>query len=302
MKWLAIFLAASPAAAQDLALPSNAVEQYSASQAQGQYLLPTGPYAGTVLPTQSIDGPVTHQSWRITGAGLTTLQLIAPLQEQLMAQGFEILLSCDTQACGGFDFRFATEVLPPPLMYVDLGNFRFLSAKRDDASEAVAILASRSSRAGFIQIITVGTEPQTAQTTAQLRPARPQIPLGDFGQTLEASGHFVLADLRFEIGSSTLSDGPFESLQRLAEYLSTNPDRTVALVGHTDAQGSLDGNIALSRRRAAAVLERLVSVHGVPRRQLEAQGMGYLSPLATNLTEEGRDANRRVEVIVTNTP
>jgi len=39
----------------------------------------------------------------------------------------------------------------------------------------------------------------------------------------------------------------------------------------------------------------------VPRSQLDAQGMGYLSPIANNLTQEGRDANRRVEVIVTST-
>jgi len=72
-------------------------------------------------------------------------------------------------------------------------------------------------------------------------------------------------------------------------------------VGHTDAEGSLDGNIALSRRRAASVLERLVTAYQVDRRQMEAQGMGYLAPIASNLTEEGREANRRVEVIVTST-
>ena len=44
-----------------------------------------------------------------------------------------------------------------------------------------------------------------------------------------------------------------------------------------------------------------MSDYGVPRRQLEAEGMGYLAPIASNLTEDGREANRRVEVIVTST-
>jgi outer membrane protein OmpA-like peptidoglycan-associated protein len=87
----------------------------------------------------------------------------------------------------------------------------------------------------------------------------------------------------------------------LADYLAAQPDLSVALVGHTDASGSLDGNIVISKRRAGSVLERLVSDYGVARRQLDAQGMGYLSPIASNQTQEGRDANRRVEVIVTST-
>jgi OOP family OmpA-OmpF porin len=73
----------------------------------------------------------------------------------------------------------------------------------------------------------------------------------------------------------------------------------VALVGHTDSSGTLGGNIALSKQRAGSVLERLVSDYGANRRQLEAEGMGYLSPIANNLTETGREANRRVEVIIT---
>ena len=79
------------------------------------------------------------------------------------------------------------------------------------------------------------------------------------------------------------------------------PARTVARVGHTDSAGGLDGNIALSKQRAGSVLERLVSDYGVSRLQLEAEGMGYLAPVATNLTEDGRNANRRVEVIITST-
>ena len=299
----ALLLAAWPTTifAQGLAVPSNATLQTEVIEEQGLYLLPTAAYANGTMPADPQQGQITHQAWRIASAGLTTLQLIQPLQDQLTAQGFDILLACETEACGGFDFRFGTAVLPPPEMYVDLGDFRFVAARRGEA-EAITILASRSPRAGFIQIITVGAT-ATANTSApEIRTHAPVVLTGDFAQTLEAQGHVVLADLRFETGSSTLSQGSFETLSALADYLAANPDRTVALVGHTDAEGSLDGNIALSRRRAIAVLDRLVADYGVNRAQLEAQGMGYLSPIASNLSEEGREANRRVEVIVTNTP
>jgi OOP family OmpA-OmpF porin len=72
----------------------------------------------------------------------------------------------------------------------------------------------------------------------------------------------------------------------------------VALVGHTDATGSLDANIALSRKRAASVKDRLVRAYGIAVSRLDAEGMGYLAPIASNLTQAGRDANRRVEAVL----
>ena len=269
-------------------------------EAEADYALPTGPFADDILPTRAETGPFRQQAWRVNAGGLTTLQLIRPLRQQLVDAGYVILFECETETCGGFDFRFGTPVLPPPAMYVDLGDFRFLSAQSE--GDVVTLLASRSANSGFIQVITVGAEIAPATTAAPARSERPAVDLGDFGAVLETDGRVVLADLAFQTGSSSLGDGPFNTLQSLADYLLDNPDRRIALVGHTDAEGSLEGNIALSRRRANSVLDRLVESYGVPRGQMEAQGMGYLAPLSTNLTAEGRDLNRRVEVIVTNTP
>jgi OOP family OmpA-OmpF porin len=70
------------------------------------------------------------------------------------------------------------------------------------------------------------------------------------------------------------------------------------LVGHTDATGGLEINISVSRRRAASVVERLVAAYNVPRAQIAAEGVGYLAPRATNLTDAGRTANRRVEAVL----
>jgi outer membrane protein OmpA-like peptidoglycan-associated protein len=75
----------------------------------------------------------------------------------------------------------------------------------------------------------------------------------------------------------------------------------VAIVGHTDASGGLEANIALSRKRAQAVRNVLIEAFGVPAAQIQAEGVGYLSPRASNLTEAGRTQNRRVEVMLTST-
>lgn len=295
VRHLALWLGLAPLAAQGQALefPANTRLVHEEIADPGSYALPVGPWDGG-LPVLTLDGAVTRQAWRIEAEGLSVLRIAAPLRQQIADAGFEILLDCETRRCGGFDFRFATEVLPAPEMYVDLGDFRFVSARRGE--EALGLLVSATSREGFVQLIRVA--PPGAAPPAQVSPARDP---GDFGARLEAEGRVILSDLSFDTGSAQLGDGSFASLGALADYLDDNPGRRVALVGHTDAEGALEGNIALSRRRAGSVLERLVSDHGARRAQLDAQGMGYLAPIASNLTPEGREANRRVEVIIVST-
>lgn len=229
----------------------------------------------------------------------------SPGQSQLEEAGFASRFTCEDTGCGGFDFRFATDVLPAPDMYVDLGDFRFIAFEKSGVGgpSLISLFASRTASSGYVQITSVsaeGTAPQVAPEAPAIRTTGPALS-GDLIANLEQTGRFILSDLTFETGSAQLGEADFSSLARLANYLLDNPNRTIALVGHTDSVGSLDGNIALSKRRAGSVLERLVTAFGVPRRQLEADGVGYLTPIATNLTEEGRDQNRRVEAILTST-
>ena len=121
---------------------------------------------------------------------------------------------------------------------------------------------------------------------------------GNMGDTLLARGYVVLDALDFQTGAADLGPGPYDALGRLADFLKSRPDLQVALVGHTDSVGSLDGNISLSRRRAQSVRQRLIDAYDVPAAQMEAEGMGYLSPMASNLSAEGRALNRRVEVVI----
>ncbi|MEZ5716440.1 MAG: OmpA family protein [Paracoccaceae bacterium] len=310
---------AGAARALDLSLPGNARETADRASSPDSYGIATGPYAGGALPLTDAEGAVNRSAWRIEAQGITTLQLLAPLRAQLTEAGFTPIFECEAAACGGFDFRYGLDVFPEPAMHVDLFDYRYLSARRageDGTADYVALLISRSANAGFVQIATVtppgaaaprtaasGTparRPQTAPATGTAGTARP----GDtapLAERLLSEGHAVLADLTFETGSSSLGAGDFASLAALADFLKDDPARRVALVGHTDAVGALDTNIALSKRRAASVLERLAGDYGIPRGQLTAEGMGYLSPVTTNLTAEGREQNRRVEAVLLNT-
>lgn len=298
---------ASALQAQTLDFPGNAALQLEVIDAVDSYVLPVGIWDRGEMPTRIVEGAVTRQAWRIDAASLTTLQLLRPLREQLRNRRYRVLFECQTEACGGFDFRFAVETLPPPEMRINIGDFRFLAAERSgvDGPEYITLFVSRSSQAGFVQVFQIGPMAEVAAplATATLAPVGviDGADRADLATRLDTIGRAVLDDLEFAIGSAQLGDTRFASLQALADYLETYPERTVALVGHTDASGSLSANVALSKLRAASVLERLVAGYGVPRRQLAAEGMGYLAPVANNLTDAGREANRRVEVIITST-
>jgi len=293
--------------AQTLDFPSNASLQSEVVRPADSYVLPRGIWDSGEMPTRTVEGRVTQQAWRIEAASLTTLQLVRPLREQLRNDRYRIIFECQTEACGGFDFRFGVEVLPPPEMRVNIGDFRFLAAERigADGPEYLTLLTSRTAGAGYVQVTHVGplTDAPAPIADAKAAPLRvlDAAPDATLAEQLEQIGRAVLADLSFETGSAQLAEQDYASLQALADYLANAPQRTVALVGHTDSSGSLEINIALSKRRAASVLERLVSAYGADRGQLEAEGMGYLAPISSNLTEAGRNANRRVEVIVTST-
>lgn len=298
-----------PSAAQaiELAFPINTAQSAQTVEDYGSYHLPISAWQDGDMQTLWCEGQLTQQAWKIPATGLTTLQILTDLKAQVTAAGFEVIFECETEACGGFDFRYETAVLPEPDMHVDLGDFRFLAAQRmgEEKPEYLSLLISRNSTAGFVQLTRVGPqEPgQAVVVTSTKSPDLAQLPIDgkSLPKSLEKQGYFVLEDLDFATGSAALGDGSYTTLAALAEYLNANPDRQVALVGHTDAEGSLAGNIALSKKRAGSVVARLVDKYGVDRGQLSAEGMGFLSPRASNLTTEGRTQNRRVEVILTST-
>ena len=307
----ALCLCAAPLMALTLDVPGNPRLMFEETRPQDTFSLPVARWIGDSLPMRLTEGEVTRQVWRIAGEGLSSQAVTSALRGQLQAQGFAILLDCAAQICGGFDFRRAVEVLPPPAMHVNLSDYRYLSAEtaaRGVPVERVGILVSTTGDSAAVQIIRAGVpmanRPLAAASEQPVgaAPARPATPATtDFTAVIESAGRVVLDDLAFETGSAQLAEGEFASLVALSAYLSAHPARRIALVGHTDTEGALDVNIALSKRRAASVVERLARDYGVPRQQITAEGMGYLSPLSANLTPEGRSRNRRVEAVLLST-
>ncbi|MBJ2153689.1 OmpA family protein [Paracoccus sp. IB05] len=295
--------------------------------AYDSYDLPVAPWQNDELTVETFEGQVDRRAWQLESAGASPLELLAPLRDQLQALGYEVVLDCEARRCGGFDFRFATEVLPEPGMHVDLNEFRFLSARR--GGEAVGLMVSRSASAGFVQMISVGREALPAPIpgiggpgigapgnlepaisgTSPGRPDPVAVPLikpvtpaapgaeADGQSRLDAGLPFALDDLVFETSSAALSDRDYGSLALVAAWLQADPARRLILVGHTDLSGALGANIALSKRRAEAVRQALITDFGIPAARMTAEGAGPLAPRASNANDDGRQKNRRVEAI-----
>jgi outer membrane protein OmpA-like peptidoglycan-associated protein len=105
------------------------------------------------------------------------------------------------------------------------------------------------------------------------------------------------ADVLFRSGSFELAPGARETLAKVSGILLAYPSLHVSVEGHTDSVGSDDYNQSLSERRAQSVRDYFVAQR-VAESSVEAHGFGKTEPIASNDTPEGRQANRRVELIL----
>ena len=104
-------------------------------------------------------------------------------------------------------------------------------------------------------------------------------------------------DILFDIDSTEVRPALAGDLAALAANLNQYPDTTAEIVGHTDNTGEAQYNQDLSVRRAQAVAG-IVMANGVPAYRVSAIGRGEDAPVASNLTEEGRAQNRRVDILI----
>ena len=140
---------------------------------------------------------------------------------------------------------------------------------------------------------------QQAETEkAQLR-ARLLDQLNTILQTRDSARGLIVSmtDVLFDSGSSTLKPAAREMLAKISGILLGHPGLRLQVEGHTDNIGSDEFNQQLSERRAGSVQDFLVE-QGVRTESVSAQGFGKILPVASNQTAEGRQRNRRVELVV----
>lgn len=119
----------------------------------------------------------------------------------------------------------------------------------------------------------------------------------EIAKGLANQGRIAIYGLYFDLGKYDVKAESAASLQIIADYLLANKEQKVYVVGHTDNSGDFAFNLDLSKKRAEAVIAKLVQDYGVDERQMRAFGAGPTAPLASNASESGRAKNRRVDIV-----
>jgi len=116
---------------------------------------------------------------------------------------------------------------------------------------------------------------------------------------LTPSNIAIIDKIQFEVGKADLKPVSFPILDEVVTVLKQNPQiAEVDVEGHTDSTGTAEINRKLSQGRAESVV-RYITSKGIKAGRLNPKGYGPDRPVADNATEEGREANRRVEFIIT---
>jgi outer membrane protein OmpA-like peptidoglycan-associated protein len=274
------------------------------------YLVATGPEK-----FQTVQGKVSQYAY-VAPAHKTPFEILANFQKALQGQGAQIVYTCAGGACGAFTFQnklwgaegngsFTAGIgaMGPALLGAESQTTQYLCAKlsRNGAVTYVAVWVAQpeantahdfwhSGNDQDVYVVTV-IEPKAmaeGQVTVDARA---------MSDALQQTGHIALYNIYFDTDKADLKPESDPALQEIQKLLSANPRLSLFVVGHTDSTGDFDHNMDLSRRRAAAVRDALITRMHVSASRLTSNGVGPLSPVASNDAEAGRAKNRRVELV-----
>jgi outer membrane protein OmpA-like peptidoglycan-associated protein len=176
------------------------------------------------------------------------------------------------------------------------------TAEADAAQRAAAsskLDAESSQRAAASSKLDAESSQRQAQD-ANARSAQLEAQLKELDAKKTERGIVItLGDVLFDTNKAELKAGGVRNVQKLADLLKEYPQRTVLVEGFTDSTGNSAYNQGLSERRAGAVRTALQDT-GVSRDRIADRGYGQTFPVGNNSTAEGRQLNRRVEIIVSN--
>ena len=243
---------------------------------------------GQPADARRIEGKITRIAYR-TPPGPSILEVSRNFETQLAKAGFETLLACDTDACGGIPFTEAVDVLPVPQMWVDGFNYHYYSGRKSEAGVETyaSVIVSENNREITAQL--------TVAVTGAI--ANKMVDAAAMAKGLGETGHIALYGIYFDTDKAVLKPESRPTLEQIAKLLAGQPQLNVFIVGHTDNQGNFDYNLDLSRRRAEAIAAELVKTYRIAQARLRTAGVGLLAPVGSNATEAGRALNRRVELV-----
>jgi OmpA-OmpF porin, OOP family len=258
-----------------------------------EYQLALGPIMDTNKFTkdQHLEGKVSEFKYSVPEAG-SSLEIERAYETALRGNGFQVLFSCGGKQCFSDKFSYG---YTNGSWGIWCGNceqpMRYLAAKlaRPAGDVYVSVVVEKDHYEGgtWLSIVEV----------KHMDEGLVRVDAAALARDIMETGHASLYGLYFDTGKSTVKPESDPTLAEIAKLLASNPQLKLDVVGHTDNIGTTASNMALSKQRADAVLQALVTRYHAPEERLQAAGLGPMAPIASNRSEDGRAKNRRVELV-----
>ena len=244
---------------------------------------------GQPTDARRLEGRITRIAYR-TNPGPSILEVSRNFETQLAKAGFETLLACDTDACGGIPFAESDRRAADP---ADVGGrlqLPLLCRTQEWTAGARPMPASSSART-TAKSIPSSSSPNSARSRTRwwTPPSWPRVS--------RDTGRIALYGIYFDTDRAEVKPESRPTLEQIAKLLTANVGLSVFIVGHTDNQGPYAYNLDLSRRRAEAIAAELVKNYAIGAPRLRTAGVGFLAPVGSNANDAGRALNRRVELV-----
>jgi len=301
----ALSLAATARAQEPEALHHPMIKPYPGSTIPGgdsnfvvhafdEFELPLGPIKrdeqGQSKPVKSqhLEGKWTTVPY-FNPEGRSVLEVYKNYEQALAGAGFKTLYSCANADCG--DGSSDSGAHPP---FADPTYLRrYLAAELErpegDVYAVVSVSAQNSGSQASTEINVVEVKPMQGKMVT--------VDAAALDEGLKRTGHVAVYGILFDTDSDAVKPKSDPVLQQIAKLLAQEKTLKLYVVGHTDNQGAFDHNMNLSQNRAAAVMRALTERYKVSPARLKSAGVGPLSPVASNGSDEGRARNRRVELV-----
>jgi len=243
---------------------------------------------GKPADARKLEGRITRIAYR-TAPGPSILEVSRNYETQLEKAGFEKLISCDADDCGGIPFAEGIDVLPIPMMWLDGFKYHYYAAKKTEGGRETWASVAVSENNGHIHtqlvVAVVGAIENKMVDAAAM------------AKGLGEKGHIALYGIYFDTDKAVIKPESKPTLDEMAKLLRGEPGLNVFIVGHTDSQGGYEHNMTLSRQRAEAVAAALTRSYKIAKTRLRTAGVGWLAPVGSNASDDGRALNRRVELV-----
>ena len=250
------------------------------------------------VPVTNVEGKVTNIEYRLDGTQTSLLQIYKNYERALQRLKANVSFGCFGKDC--HPEASSGRALSNEMNRIDT----ILKGVRADGGQEAAVITANTKTATLMVVIGVDNvnERRTIALSIveQNQLDADKLVIGSVDEIHEgivSTGKIVLDGIYFDHNEATIKAESTPVLTLLAEYLAAHSDNHYFVVGHTDATGSYEYNLALSTRRAAAVKTALVDQYSMKPEQLSTVGVGPVAPAASNRNEEGLALNRRVELV-----